>query len=196
VPAWLADTPVDYESLARAGTIMGSGGLIVLDDEDCMVDVARYFLSFLKQESCGACSFCRIGTARMLEILEAFCEGKAKPGDLDDLEELAKRTSQGSLCGLGRTASNPVLTTLRYFRGEYEAHMHGHCPAGKCKNLIRYKIEDNCIGCTVCAQRCPSGAIDPLPFQKHSIDSNKCVRCDACRIICPETAIRIVQLCE
>src|SRR5438045_6018625 len=132
VPARLADTPVDFESLRNVGAIMGSGGLVVLDDTACMVDIARYFLQFTQNQSCGKCTFCRIGTKRMLEILERLCAGKGKREDLQDLEALAVHVTQGSLCGLGKTAPNPVLTTLRYFRDEYEAHVHGRRPAGKC----------------------------------------------------------------
>ncbi|MEN6546251.1 MAG: NAD(P)H-dependent oxidoreductase subunit E, partial [Armatimonadia bacterium] len=148
IPAELADTPIDYESLQAAGAIMGSGGLVVMDDRDCMVDVARYFLEFTQRESCGKCTFCRIGTRRMLDILDALCTGQAKHGDLEKLESLARQVKQSSLCGLGQTAPNPVLTTLRYFGEEYEAHLEGRCPAGKCKALIAYSINDKCIGCT------------------------------------------------
>ena len=191
IPASLADLPVDYESLASAGAIIGSGGLVVLDDRDCMVDIARYFLKFTQAESCGKCSFCRVGTKVLLEILERLCEGKAKAGDLQKLEELSGQVKQGSLCGLGQTAPNPVLTTLRYFRDEYEAHLHGRCPAGKCKALIRYEVNPDCIGCTKCAQECPSGAIPMTPYQLHTIDAAKCTRCDICRTACPVGAITI-----
>ena len=191
IPAALADTPVDFEALQAAGAIMGSGGLIVLDERSCMVDVARFFMSFLKDESCGQCTFCRIGTRRMYEILTKLCEGRGEPDDLPELERLAGLTAQGSICGLGRTAPNPVLTTLRYFRAEYEAHLAGRCPAGKCKPLIRYVVQENCTGCTICAQRCPVGAIPATPYQRHLIDLEKCTRCDVCRTDCPEGAISI-----
>ncbi|MBT7302261.1 MAG: 4Fe-4S binding protein [Victivallales bacterium] len=191
VPASLCDTPVDYEALTEIGAMMGSGGLVVLDDSDCMVDVARYFMSFTQLESCGKCTFCRVGTKRMLEILERFCAGEGREGDLADLEELAHLTRQGSLCGLGRTAPNPVLTTLRYFRDEYEAHLEGRCPATTCKALVTYSINESCIGCTRCAQRCPADAIAPRPYQRHEIDPEKCVRCDACRQACPVKAIEV-----
>jgi NADH:ubiquinone oxidoreductase subunit F (NADH-binding)/NAD-dependent dihydropyrimidine dehydrogenase PreA subunit len=191
LPASLADTPVDYEALTAAGAIMGSGGMIVLDEDDCMVDVARYFLSFLKAESCGECTFCRIGTMRMWEILDRLCEGKGNRSDLDELLQLAGLTAAGSICGLGRTAPNPVLTTLRYFRDEYEAHIAGRCPAGRCKALIQYVVQDNCTGCTICAQRCPANAIALTPYQKHHIDTDKCTRCDVCRVDCPANAIAI-----
>ncbi len=192
IPAALADTPVDYEALADLGAIMGSGGLVVLDDRDCMVDMARYFLSFTQNQSCGKCAPCRIGTRRMLEILERLCAGAGQADDLDTLEQLARMVGQTSLCGLGKTAPNPVLTTLRYFRDEYEAHVAGRCPAGKCKALIRYVVTDECVGCTLCAQHCPVDAITPQPYEKHEIDAEICTRCDACRIRCPEDTIRIV----
>jgi len=192
IPAELADLPVDYESLTRAGAIMGSGGLVVLDDTDCMVDMARYFLQFTQTESCGQCSFCRIGTRVLLDILERLCQGKGRPSDLEKLDELARQVKQSSLCGLGQTAPNPVLTTLQYFRHEYEQHVKGRCPAGRCKGLIRYVVQDGCIGCTKCAQECPAGAIPMMPYQKHEIDVTKCTRCDICRTVCPEKVIKIV----
>jgi NADH:ubiquinone oxidoreductase subunit F (NADH-binding) len=176
IPAELSDMPVDYESLTAAGAMMGSGGLVVLDDSDCMVDIARYFLNFTQAESCGKCTFCRVGTKMMLEILERLCEGKARPGDLEKMEELAQVTRRGSICGLGQTAPNPVLSTLRYFRHEYEAHLKGHCPAGKCKALIKYEVTNTCIGCTKCSQECPADAIPMMPYQIHKIDNAKCTR--------------------
>jgi NADH-quinone oxidoreductase subunit F len=191
IPAELCDTPVDYEALASVGAIMGSGGLVVLDDRTCMVDMARYFLEFTQNESCGKCTFCRIGTRRMLDILERLCAGEGKSGDLEKLEELSGLVKQGSLCGLGQTAPNPVLTTLRYFRDEYLAHIEGRCPAGKCRALIHYRVTDDCIGCTKCAQECPVDAIPLRPFEKHTIDDAKCTRCDSCRSVCPENAITV-----
>jgi NADH-quinone oxidoreductase subunit F len=191
VPASLADTPVDFEALAGVGAIMGSGGLVVLDETDCMVDMARYFLSFTQDQSCGKCTYCRVGTRRMLDILERICEGKGHMDDLAVLEELARHVCAGSLCGLGRTAPNPVLTTLRYFRDEYEAHIHGECPAGRCKTLITYRVTDDCIGCTLCAQHCPAEAIAYRPYERHEIDTSRCTRCDICRTRCPERAIVI-----
>ena len=155
VPAELADTTVDYDALAHVGAIMGSGGLVVLDDADCMVDIARYFLRFTQDQSCGKCTLCRVGTRRMLDVLDRICEGHGQPGDLDDLERLALTVQAGSICGLGRTAPNPVLSTLRYFRHEYEEHIAGRCPAGRCKSLIHYRVTDDCIGCTLCPSTAP-----------------------------------------
>ncbi len=191
VPARLADTPVDYESLRDIGAIMGSGGLVVLDDTACMVDIARYFLQFTQNQSCGKCTFCRIGTKRMLELLEKLCTGRARRTDLEELERLAHQVAQGSLCGLGKTAPNPVLSTLRYFRDEYEAHLAGRCPAGKCTALIRYTINDRCTGCTLCAQHCPVDAIPLTPYQRHVINTDICTRCDTCRVVCPYGAVEI-----
>jgi NADH-quinone oxidoreductase subunit F len=191
LPARLCDTPVDYEALASHGTMMGSGGLVVLDEDDCMVDIARYFLDFTQHESCGKCTYCRIGTKRMLEILERLCEGRGAPRDLDELEHLAEVTRQGSLCGLGRTAPNPVLSTLAHFRDEYAAHIEGWCPAGKCKSLIAYRVTTDCIGCTKCAQACGVEAIEARPHQQHEIDLTLCTRCDACRQVCPVNAIEV-----
>jgi NADH:ubiquinone oxidoreductase subunit F (NADH-binding)/NADH:ubiquinone oxidoreductase subunit E/NAD-dependent dihydropyrimidine dehydrogenase PreA subunit len=192
LPASMADLPVDFEALKEAGTMMGSGGLIVLDETDCMVDIAHYFLSFTQSQSCGRCTFCRLGTRRMLDILDKIREGKGKPEDLTILEKLARSTIRGSLCGLGKTAPNPVLTTLLYFREEYEAHLAGHCPAGKCLPLIRYEVTADCIGCTKCAQRCPSDAIAFKPYELHTIDVEKCIKCDICRQVCPADAILIL----
>lgn len=191
VPAKLGETPIDYEELSKVGAIMGSGGIVVLDDTDCMVDIARYFLEFTQAQSCGRCTPCRVGTRRMLDILEDLCAGKARPGDLDTLEELARMVKRGSLCGLGQTAPNPVLSTLMHFRDEYEAHLQGRCPAGRCTALIRYSITDRCIGCTKCAQNCPVGAIEIRPFERHEINQDKCVRCGACRETCPEHAVEV-----
>ena len=192
VPARLADTPVDYESLRDIGAIMGSGGMVVLDDTACMVDIARYFLQFTQNQSCGKCTFCRIGAKRMLELLDLLCTGHANRRHLEELEQLAPQVAQGSLCGLGKTAPNPVLTTLRYFRDEYEAHLQGRCPAGKCKALIKYHILENCTGCTLCAQDCPADAIPMTPYERHVINLDNCTRCDACRQACPYEAIEVI----
>ncbi|MGC9341596.1 MAG: NAD(P)H-dependent oxidoreductase subunit E [Bacteroidales bacterium] len=189
VPHWLADTPIDFESLNSVGAMMGSGGMVVLDDTDCMVDIAKYFLSFTQNESCGKCTFCRIGTKRMLEILEKITTGKAAMKDLEELEKLADWTKKGSLCGLGKTAPNPILSTLQFFREEYEAHINGKCPTGKCKDLIQYKITDDCIGCTKCAQDCPVEAIAFKPHEVHEINQELCIKCDGCRQVCPVDAV-------
>ncbi|MEZ5072282.1 MAG: NADH-ubiquinone oxidoreductase-F iron-sulfur binding region domain-containing protein [Bacteroidales bacterium] len=189
VPSWMADTAIDFESLKEVGAMMGSGGLVVLDESDCMVDIARYFLTFTQQEACGKCSFGRIGTKRMLEILEKMTRGQGSEEDLKKLEELAGWTQKGSLCGLCKTAPNPILSTLQYFRDEYEAHLRGECPAGKCKDLIQYQITDDCIGCTLCAQDCPVDAIAFTPHQVHVIDQELCIKCDGCKQVCPENAV-------
>ena len=191
IPAEHADTPINFESLSEMGAMMGSGGLVVLDDTDCMVDIARYFLSFTQEESCGKCTFCRVGTKRMLDILENITKGKGKKGDIEELEHLAGWTKKGSLCGLGKTAPNPVLSTLKYFRDEYEAHINGVCPTGKCTDLITYSVNDKCIGCTLCVQKCPVDAIPFTPHEKHSINTELCIKCDACRAVCPEDAIDV-----
>ncbi|MHC4248448.1 MAG: NAD(P)H-dependent oxidoreductase subunit E [Planctomycetota bacterium] len=189
IPERLADTRVDYEALTELGAMMGSGGFVVLDDSDCVVDIARYFLEFTQNQSCGKCTFCRVGTRRMLEVLERIAGGEGKPKDLDELERLASFIREGSLCGLGKTAPNPVLTTLKYFRGEYEAHISGRCPAGRCVKLVRYVVTDKCIGCTKCAQNCPADAIAMRPYEQHEVDDEKCTRCGICRQICPSDAI-------
>ncbi len=189
IPESLADTKVDYDRLTEKGAIMGSGGMVVLDDTDCMVDMAKYFLEFTQDESCGKCTFCRIGTKRMKELLEKFTEGKARETDIIELEELAVKVKENSLCGLGKTAPNPVLSTLKYFKDEYEAHIKGKCPAGKCKALIKYNINDKCIGCTLCAQNCPGDAIAFKPYEKHEIDQTKCIKCDTCKAVCKSEAV-------
>ena len=191
IPAEHSDTPIDFESLGEMGAMMGSGGLVVLDDTDCMVDIARYFLSFTQEESCGKCTFCRVGTKRMLDILDGIVSGKGKKGDIEELEHLAEWTKKGSLCGLGKTAPNPVLSTLKHFRDEYEAHISGTCPTGKCAELITYSVNDECIGCTKCVQKCPVDAIPFTPHEKHSIDTELCIKCDACRAACPVDAIDV-----
>jgi NADH-quinone oxidoreductase subunit F len=157
-----------------------------------MVDIARYFLAFTQHQSCGKCTFCRIGTRKMLDILDRLCAGEGRAGDLEALTELAHSVHGGALCGLGKTAPNPVLTTLRYFREEYEAHLEGRCPVGKCTALITYRVTEACSGCTLCAQHCPTEAIAFTPYERHEIDADKCDRCGICVSKCPEDAIEVV----
>jgi NADH-quinone oxidoreductase subunit F len=190
IPASDLDTAVDYESLTAAGTIMGSGGIIVMDEGTCMVDIAHFFLSFVQRESCGKCPPCRAGTKRMLEILERIKGGQGQLEDIERLQKLAETVKAGSLCGLGQTAPNPVLTTLRYFRDEYLAHITEHrCPAGVCPELITYEITDVCNGCTLCARMCPVNAIRGEKKQQHTIDPDLCIRCGACYDSCNYNAI-------
>jgi len=193
IPKDLLDLPVDYESLVEAGSIMGSGGMIIMDEDTCMVDVAKYFLNFLRDESCGKCLSCREGTHRMWEIVSEISKGKGKEGDIELLEELAKAVKLASLCGLGQTASNPVLSTLRYFREEYEIHIRDKkCPAGVCKELIQYSIdEQKCTGCTACIKPCPQGAIKGELKKLHLLDQSKCIKCGACYEVCRFEAIVI-----
>ena len=194
IPVSETDTPIDYEELTKMGAMMGSGGMVVLDDSDCMVDMAKYFLTFTHKQSCGKCTFCRIGTKQMLNIITRLSKGKADLNDISELEILCKSVKDGSLCGLGKTAPNPVLTGLRYFREEYEAHTKGICPAKKCQDLVRYSITDKCTGCTKCSQDCPVKAIPFRPYEKHEIDQLICTKCDTCRIVCPESAIEIINI--
>ncbi|HHW61582.1 MAG TPA: NADH-quinone oxidoreductase subunit NuoF, partial [Syntrophomonadaceae bacterium] len=191
LPASLLDTRVDYDSLIELGAMMGSGGLVVMDEETCMVDVARYFLQFTQEESCGKCTPCREGTKRMLEILERICAGEGVAEDLDTLERLAQTIKMTSLCGLGQSAPNPVLATLRYFREEYESHIYDQrCPAGVCSNLLVYKIDpDKCKGCTLCQNVCPVEAIIGEKKQPHYIDQEKCIHCGTCIAKCTFDAI-------
>jgi len=193
IPADLLDLPVDYEELTKAGAIMGSGGLIVMDEDTCMVDVALYFVSFLTDESCGKCTPCRVGLQRMKEMLTAITEGRGREGYLERLEEIANSIKNGSLCGLGQTAPNPVLTTLRYFRDEYEAHIRDkRCEAGVCKQLITYSIDqDKCTGCGVCMRACSVGAISGEKKSPHIIDSALCIKCGSCKEVCKFDAVVI-----
>ncbi len=193
IPASLLDLTVDYEALTKAGAIMGSGGLIVMDEDTCMVDVALYFVSFLVEESCGKCTPCRVGLQRMKEMLTAITEGRGQEGDVERLEALAKTIQDGSLCGLGQTAPNPVLTTLKYFRDEYEAHINQKkCPAGVCKALIKYSIDaEKCTGCGVCLRACPVNAISGEKKQPHKIDEALCTVCGSCHEVCKFDAIVI-----
>ncbi|HPJ12044.1 MAG TPA: NADH-ubiquinone oxidoreductase-F iron-sulfur binding region domain-containing protein [Caldisericia bacterium] len=191
IPASLLDTPIDYESITATGAIMGSGGMIVMDETTCMVDMARFFLDFTCKESCGKCVQCRVGTKRMLEILERITNGEGKDGDIELLEDLCQKVKDGSLCALGGTAPNPVLTTLQYFRDEYEAHIYEHrCPAHNCKKLLTYTIkEDLCVGCGACAKKCPSDAISGEPKKVHSIHQELCIKCGTCKTVCTFNAI-------
>ena len=190
IPASLIDTPVDYENINKTGAIVGSGGMIVMDETTCMVDMARYFLDFTRKESCGKCNYCRIGTKRMLEILERITKGEGKDGDIELLEELAYKVKDGAMCGLGQTAPNPVLTTIKYFRNEYEDHIYNKkCTAASCKSLISFNITDDCRGCTACARKCPVGAISGNKKEKHFINQDVCIRCGRCEENCKFDAI-------
>ena len=193
IPAYLSDTIVDYDSVNATGAIMGSGGMVVMDETTCMIDVARFFLDFTQKESCGKCTFCRIGTKRMLEILTRITEGKGEEGDIERLEELSYQIKDNSLCGLGQTAPNPVLTTIKYFRDEYEAHIRDKkCPSRVCTSLLTYTVdEDNCTGCTVCAKNCPVDAISGERKQLHFIDQEVCIKCGVCYTKCKFEAIKL-----
>ncbi|MCK4541817.1 MAG: 4Fe-4S binding protein [Spirochaetales bacterium] len=191
IPARFSDTPVDFESIPRMGAIMGSGGLVVMDDTTCMVEIAHFFLDFTQSESCGKCTFCRIGTLRMLEILTRITNGEGVPDDIEKLETLGKQIKEASLCGLGQTAPNPVLSTLRYYLSEYEEHINNkHCPAGKCSALVDFHIDpDKCVGCTICAKNCPVDAISGERKQIHIIDNDICVKCGKCITSCKFDAV-------
>ena len=191
IPAKLIDTPIDYDNLIAIGSMMGSGGLIVMDETTCMVDIAKFFLEFTVDESCGKCTPCRVGTKRLLEILNKITSGNGTLEDIDKMEELCYYIKENSLCGLGQTAPNPVLSTLKYYRDEYEAHVVEHrCPAGACKALTNFYIEaDKCKGCTLCARNCPVGAISGSVKQPHSIDTTKCIKCGVCMEKCKFGAV-------
>ncbi|MBR2924005.1 MAG: NADH-quinone oxidoreductase subunit NuoF [Clostridia bacterium] len=190
IPADLLDTPIEYDTLTAIGSMMGSGGMIVMDEDNCMVDIARFFLDFTVDESCGKCTPCRIGTKRMLEILERITEGKGEEGDIEKLEALATNIKSTALCGLGQTAPNPVLSTLKYFRSEYEAHIkEKRCPAHHCQKLLNYEITDKCRGCTACARVCPVNAITGNVKEMHTIDTTKCIKCGSCMEKCRFGAI-------
>ncbi|HOF99527.1 MAG: NADP-reducing hydrogenase subunit HndC [Firmicutes bacterium ADurb.Bin248] len=191
IPAEHLDVPIDYDNLMAIGSMMGSGGMIVMDEDNCMVNIAKFFLEFTVDESCGKCPPCRIGTRRMLEILNKICDGKGEEGDLEKLEKLARNIKATALCGLGQTAPNPVLSTIRYFRDEYEAHIRDkRCPAGVCKNLLNYVIDpDKCKTCGICARNCPTKCISGAPKVPYVIDQSKCIKCGACMTSCKFGAV-------
>ena len=191
IPTALMDTPIDYKALSATGAIMGSGGMVVMDDSTCMVNIARFFLDFTARESCGKCVPCRIGTTRMMEILNRICEGEGQEGDIELLEELCVSIKDGALCGLGQTAPNPVLTTIRYFREEYEAHIRDKkCPAHECSALLTISIDPaKCTGCTVCARKCPVECISGTRKEPHVIDQSACIKCKQCVSSCKFGAI-------
>jgi NADH-quinone oxidoreductase subunit F len=193
LPERLFDLPVDFETLAEAGSMVGSGGMVVMDERTCMVDVAKYFLEFLQDESCGSCVPCRVGLSRMLEIVTDIAEGRGRIEQIDLLEELADTVAHTSLCGLGKTAPNPVLSALRYFRDEFSSHVEDRkCPAGVCRALITYAIDaDECSGCGLCLRACPTGAIRGEKKEPHSIDPEMCTRCGICRSECQSDAIYV-----
>jgi NADH-quinone oxidoreductase subunit F len=190
IPAQDLDTPIDYETLMAIGSMMGSGGMIVMDEDNCMVDIAKFYLEFTVDESCGKCTPCRVGNKRLLEMLTKITEGKGTEEDLQKLDELSHIIKDASLCGLGQTAPNPVLSTMKYFKNEYDAHVkEKKCPAGVCQALLSYEITDKCIGCTKCARNCPVQCISGKVKTKHTIDQSKCIKCGTCQTACPVSAI-------
>jgi NADP-reducing hydrogenase subunit HndC len=192
IPREMLDLPIDYERLAEVGSIMGSGGMIVLDEDSCMVDIAKYFIQFTNDESCGKCNSCREGSEALLEILDKITSGKGEEGDIEFLEELAQAIKDASMCGLGQTLPNPVLSTIKYFRDEYEQHIKNKkCPAGVCKALVQYFVdEEKCTGCMLCAKNCPQGAIKGKRKEPHIIDQDKCIKCNMCYEVCKFNAIQ------
>jgi NAD-dependent dihydropyrimidine dehydrogenase PreA subunit len=196
LPASMLDLPVDYESLTQAGSIMGSGGMVVTDEDTCMVELARFFLSFTQNESCGKCVPCRVGTRQMLDILECITQGKGEAGDIERLEKLGQLIKAASLCGLGQTAPNPAFTTIRYFRDEYEAHIfEKRCPAGVCTELISYYIlPDKCVGCGICLRNCPVDAIAGGKRMVHVVDQRLCIKCGTCLDVCPDRFEAVVKV--
>jgi NADH:ubiquinone oxidoreductase subunit F (NADH-binding)/NAD-dependent dihydropyrimidine dehydrogenase PreA subunit len=197
IPADLLDTPVDYDSLTAAGTIMGSGGMVVMDEDACMVDVSRYFLDFTQKESCGKCTFCRIGTRHLLDILRRLTKGEGRDGDIEQLEFLSRAVKQGSLCGLGKTAPNPILTSLAYFRDEYAAHIEeGRCPGRTCRTLTAFYIDlEKCArGCDACVGCCPVDAVFTTSNRKKGIDQELCVKCGECMVACPPDYDAVVKI--
>jgi NADH:ubiquinone oxidoreductase subunit F (NADH-binding)/Pyruvate/2-oxoacid:ferredoxin oxidoreductase delta subunit len=193
LPESRLDLPIDFDALTEAGSMMGSGGMIVMDDRTCMVDVARYFVDFLQQESCGKCAPCRLGMLQLSFLLGKVVSGQAAAADLATIEEIAEGMTESSLCGLGKSAPNPVLSTLRYFRDEYEAHLRGFCPAGVCKPLIRYQITEACTGCLLCIRPCPLQAISGKRGELHHIDLERCTKCGICRSICQHQAVAVTS---
>jgi NADH:ubiquinone oxidoreductase subunit F (NADH-binding) len=196
IPEDLLDTPVDYDSLRAAGSIMGSGGMVVMDEDTCMVDVARYFLDFTQKESCGKCGPCRLGTRQMLDILDDITQKRGQPGDIDLLTEIGRGVMSGSLCGLGQTAPNPVLTTIRYFLDEYEAHIdEERCPARMCREFVFFRIiPDKCVGCRLCSKACPQESIQGELKKAHIIDQSECVHCGMCFEVCPPKIAAVERL--
>ena len=194
IPAEHIDTPIDYDSLIEIGSMMGSGGMIILDEDTCMVDIAKFYLEFTVDESCGKCTPCRVGTQKLLEYLDKITKGNGEPEDLERINDLAEHMQKSSLCALGQTAPNPILSTMKYFKDEYIAHIYDKkCPAGVCKSLISYEIiPDKCKGCTLCARKCPVGAISGTVKQPHVIDSKKCIKCGVCMSNCRFGAIKTV----